>query len=43
MATAAFSHAYALDFAQLLMHWGFPATDASRAITNVYPDADIPW
>ena len=37
------SHAYQLDFAPLLTHWGFPVTDTSRAITDVYPDADIPW
>ena len=37
------SHAYQLDFAPLLTHWGFPVSDDSRAITDVYPDADIPW
>lgn len=37
------SAAYQLDFSPLFTHWDFPVTDATRAVTDVYPDADIPW
>lgn len=37
------SAAYQLDFSPLFEHWDFPLTDATKAITDVYPDADIPW
>ncbi len=37
------SHAYQLDFAPLIIHWGFPVTGQSQDITSVYPPADIPW
>lgn len=37
------SHKYQLDLSPLFDHWDFPLADATRAITDVYPDADIPW
>ena len=37
------SHAYQIDFAPLIIHWGFPVTPESEAITGVYPPADILW
>ncbi|MCC7477497.1 hypothetical protein IT575_03475 [bacterium] len=37
------SAAYSLDFSPLFDHWDFPLTDATRAATDVYPDAEIPW
>lgn len=38
------SHAYQLNFAPLLTHWGFPVSDESRAITAQYPLPDkIEW
>lgn len=35
------SHAYEIDFASLIAHWGFAVSDSSRAITIVYPPSDI--
>jgi hypothetical protein len=37
------SHAYEIDFAALIEHWGFPVSAESKAITAVYPPAEIPW
>ena len=37
------SAAYEVNFAPLITHWGFPVTDASRAVTSVYPASDIGW
>lgn len=37
------SQAYEIDFADLIAHWGFPVTPASREITAQYEPADIPW
>ncbi len=37
------SHGYELDFSPLFIHWGFPVSADTQAITDVYPDADIPW
>jgi hypothetical protein len=37
------SAAYQKDFSPLFVHWDFPVSDATKAITDVYDDADIPW
>ncbi len=37
------SHAYEIDFADLIAHWGFPVSQASREVTAQYAAADIPW
>jgi hypothetical protein len=37
------SAAYNVDFAPLIVHWGFAVSASSRAITAVYPACDITW
>ncbi len=37
------SKAYEIDFSPLFVHWDFPVSDATKAATDIYPDADIPW
>jgi hypothetical protein len=35
------SSAYGLDFAELIAHWGFPVSDASREFTAQFPQPEI--
>lgn len=36
------STAYGVDFAPVVAHWGLPVSAASRAVTAVFPAADLP-
>lgn len=37
------SRAYEVDFAPLIAHWGFPVSEATRAVTRAWPPSDIGW
>jgi hypothetical protein len=37
------SASYHLDLAPLIVHWGFPVSEASRAFTAQLPPAEITW
>jgi hypothetical protein len=37
------SHAYGLDLAPLIAHWGFAVSAESRAATAGYPPPDLTW